>query len=277
MRTVAHAQASPRPHDWLDALYRGQSLLAGVGLLLLLMMIPTFAAWLLDGRTLDGISVWIKPLKFQASLAVQFLTVAWLMLWLPPARRHTRLVSTLALSMSAAALLEIGYISHQSMLGQGSHFNLATPYTQIMYALMGAGALVLVGATGTIGWRILRDGDRSDPMVLAAGIGLVLGSILGLVTGASLSLNQEHWVGGLRTDAAGLPIFGWSRTGGDLRVAHFFGLHMMQALPLAALLAGRLAGATATRRTIWIVAILGIALTAATYVQALMGLPLVPL
>lgn len=273
---AAGKSISPRRPDWLDAMYRGQPLLAGVGLFLLLMMIPTLAALTLDGRTINGISVWIKPLKFQASLALQLLTAAWLMLWLPETQRETLLVRSFAILMTGAAVFEIGYITHQAALGQASHYNVATPYTSFMYGLMGLGALTLVLTTGAIGALILRHGKRGDPMVLAAGLGLILGSLLCLFTGASLSANQGRWIGGEATDAGGLAIFGWSRTGGDLRVAHFFGLHLMQAVPMAALLARQIVGDTGTRLTIWITATLGTTLTIATYAQARMGIPFLP-
>lgn len=41
----------------------------------------------------------------------------------------------------------------------------------------------------------------------------------------------NHWVGGQATDDHGLALMGWSRTGGDLRVAHFFALHGQQVIP----------------------------------------------
>jgi hypothetical protein len=84
---------------------------------------------------------------------------------------------------------------------------------------------------------ILRYGETGKPFVYVAGLSLVAGSLLGALTGIFISLNQSHWVGGMHTDAGGLPIFGWSRRAGDLRVAHFFGMHIMQAVPIAMWLA----------------------------------------
>ena len=73
-----------------------------------------------------------------------------------------------------------------------------------------------------------------------------------------------------RTDAGGLPLFYWSRQGGDLRVAHFFGLHAMQALPLFALAVRGLARA---RTTVVAFALLYSAMTVYVFVQAVLGRP----
>jgi cytochrome bd-type quinol oxidase subunit 2 len=90
---------------------------------------------------------------------------------------------------------------------------------------------------GWLSLMILRHGETGNPFVDVAGLSLIAGSLLGGLTGIFISLHQSHWVGGVHTDASGLPIFGWSRTAGDLRVAHFFGMHIMQAVPIAMWLA----------------------------------------
>jgi hypothetical protein len=82
----------------------------------------------------------------------------------------------------------------------------------------------------------------------------------------TLGGNSSHWIGGDLTDATGLPIFKWSTTGGDLRVAHFIGLHAMQVVPFAAL--------SGKRSVVWGAALVVTVLTTFTYVQALSGIPL---
>ena len=74
----------------------------------------------------------------------------------------------------------------------------------------------------------------------------------------------------------GLPILGWSMVAGDLRPAHFLGIHAAQLVPLAgaAIVAARIAR---PRRALVAFAAAYAALWLALVVQALLGLPLVRL
>ena len=134
-----------------------------------------------------------------------------------------------------------------------------------MYGLMGFGSLMLTGATAYLGWRIA--GSGTTPMHFAAGWGFVVSAIATTLVAGYLAQGTGHWIGGDQTDATGLPFFHWSTTGGDLRVAHFAALHIMQAVPLIAWFWPGKRIATAAL-------ISGIALVIGLPAQALMGLPL---
>jgi hypothetical protein len=83
---------------------------------------------------------------------------------------------------------------------------------------------------------------------------------------------------GVEDGGPGLPIVGWSTTGGDLRVAHFFGLHALQVVPFVALLLMRYSPSWLTTRgqaqLIGIAGVAWIALTLLLMWQALRGQPL---
>lgn len=258
----------------LDAATRGQPLLATVAVLFLLMMLPSALALAVDPRTVNGISVWVKPLKFEVSLSVHALTLAWVLLLLPVVERARRTITILAAVFVAAAVFEIAYIVLQAARGQASHYNLATPLARLMYGLMGIGAVTMMIVTAWLGAIVLRRGEGPRVLVLGAGLGLILGAVLGGLTGSYMAAQPGHWVGGIATDAGGLPIVGWSRTGGDLRVAHFAGLHAMQALPAAAWLAWRALAPRWQAPAVWGAAALVSLATVAVFMQATAGKPL---
>ncbi|MFM9879952.1 MAG: hypothetical protein ACKVOO_06035 [Burkholderiaceae bacterium] len=246
-----------------------------------LLLLACAIAWTLDTRTLNGVSVWSKPLKFNLSFALHLLTLAWLIRHMAPVSRSGGWALLAVRTVVIATLIELLYISFQAARGRQSHFNFETQWeTAAYYALMGGAALAVVFATAVLGWLLWRH-PRAG---LAAGVhwgaalGLMVGSIATLVTAGALAsgavAGPVHWVGGVHSDAAGLPLFGWSSTGGDLRVPHFFATHLTQALPLAGWLAGGLPWARASVAT---AALLGIGVVVLTFSQALAGRAFIPL
>lgn len=237
--------------------------LCAVGFLLL-----TFV----DARELSGVSVWTKPIKFAVSLSVYFLTLAWF----APLMGRDYFASGVGRGLTWIALtcacFEMIYIALQAALGEHSHFNVGTTYHAVMYSLMGFGAVTLVSVCLWLGCRLLRRNGLQDPYVFAVGLGLVLTFVLGGTLGGYLSSQSGHWVGGTLSDANTLPGFHWSRDGGDLRVAHFWGIHAMQIVPLL-VWPLRLRSSAAGIAWALTVACALTAFTLVTFRQALAGLP----
>ncbi len=244
--------------------------------LLLALMVPTTVALTIDPRTLASVSVWAKPLKFQFSIAVHLLTLVALMSLLPASQRESLVLRVMIYIILACSIFEIGYITLQAARGEASHFNSATPFARLMYGLMGIAAVAMMAVSALVGAMILRCGSGASALVLGAGLGLILGAVLGSATGIYMGGQSNHWVGAPPTDAGGLPIVGWSMTGGDLRVAHFVGLHMTQVLPLVGWLSCLLLPRTLAVPAVASTAVIGVVLTVLTLAQAVSGSPLVP-
>jgi hypothetical protein len=259
-------------------LYRQQPALIIFGAMITAMMLPAFFAFLIETRTFNGINVWIKPLKFMSSAAIFLFTLALFMPFLDKADRERKSVRFMVWTVSIILLLEILYITYRASLAEASHFNRTTTRDIVYYALMGVGILTATVMSGWFGWLMLRAKDKiaNTDLRFAIAMGLIFGCVLGSITGQYMSSQNNHWVGGIATDAGGSFFFGWSRTGGDLRAAHFLGLHAMQGIPLAGWLATRYAP-TRTRGIVIVTTVLWTAVTLAVLVQAMMGRSLFPL
>jgi hypothetical protein len=245
------------------------------------LAIPSVAALLMDVRQLDDVSVWDKPLKFEASLVLHFVTLGLVASLFTPQAAARRIVRLAYHISAAAAVVEMAYLVLQAARGRASHFNFDTDIESTMYRTMGVGALLLVLSSFAIGYALLSGAkpDTGRGLRLGAAWGLMLGSIATLVAAGIMSSGlidgQWHWVGGVHSDAGGLPLTGWSRSGGDLRVPHFFATHMMQALPLLGLVVDHYA----KHRAALIVAIGAVGMIAAvafTFAQAVGGHPFLP-
>jgi hypothetical protein len=229
----------------------------------------------LDQRLLNGVSVWAKPFKFSLSLAIYFATLLVFIRYLSAEQRRTKSARFMVSSLLWVALLEMAYIGIQGGLGEASHYNLTTPFHSAMYSLMGAGATWLVLGLLWLGWLITKNHSLGEPMVLAIVLGLGLTFLLGGGFGSYLGGQAGHWVNGPTTDAHGIWLFNWATVGGDLRVAHFFGMHAMQAVPLFALL---LPVQLSRRVACALVVVFSAAyagFSAHTFVQAIQGQPFI--
>lgn len=218
-----------------------------------------------DTRLINGANVWHKPAKFFFSIAVQFATVGWGASLLPVAEQARRGMRRTIAIMVAAGWLEMAYIVFRASRAEASHFNRSSATAEVLYSLMGLGAVAMMLAAGYVGLRLWRNRD-GNLLKESVALGLMLGAVLGGVAGAYMSSQYGHGVGGDPTDATGTGFFGWSTTGGDLRIAHFAGIHAAQIVPLAAF--------SGSRRFMWLAALFYTALTVGALAQAVMGFPL---
>lgn len=270
--TVSSASRHALPHIIRHA-GSGSPLLSRAALVFLGLFIVLYAGTFIDGRLFNGVSVWEKPAKFFLSLSLQMATIAFGLALLPERERRAPAIKTASVIFLAAAIGEMIYIAFRAARGEASHFNETTTLNSLLYMLMGLGAATLAVTTSFFGWRILRRAPASA-LSFATGWGFMLAGLFALVFGGYMSGQGSHWVGGGQSDATGLPFFHWSTTGGDLRVAHFFGLHVMQALPILGFLLRDLPVLQA-RGLILLAAVVWIGLTFAVFFQALAGRPFI--
>jgi hypothetical protein len=260
---------------WLAELFRREPAFAAGAVLIVLTMAPTLFAMAVDTRQLNGINVWGKPFKFEVSLAVYLATLAFFAGWLPQGMTGRRSYRIFAWLVVGAIAAELAWLFGGAANGIGTHFNIAHPIMGPLYPAMGLIAIFLTSATLVYGIVFLRDRTSAlDPAFrLSLGLGLVLTFFMTVGIAGYIASGTGHWVGGTQSDAAGLPFMGWSRDGGDLRVAHFFAAHAMQFVPLAGFLASRLLAPQAARLAAWLAAAGYAAFTGFTLLQALAGRP----
>lgn len=222
-----------------------------------------------DDTQILGINRWIKPMKFFSSIAIFLWTMAVYFRYLPG---RELLLKKLSWAMIAIFAIEMLVIAGQPLRGETSHFNIATPLNGALFAAMGIAILILTLIVAYIAYLFVRS-DIALPPAIAWGLrlGLVV-MLLGSVQGGYMSSQLGHAVG-VADGGAGLPIVNWSTEGGDLRVAHFLGLHGLQAVPLFALIVERLKLDHPLALTVGFAAAYTAAFTV-VFFQALMGRPL---
>lgn len=294
LQQSAQSSAEPRPRPIqfrplaaLQRAYATNRTLTLLGVLMLVALAASILGLLFDPRTITGVPAWLKPFKFAVSISLYAFTLIWILSFVQGRRFWLRLVSGATLII---LLGEMVLVITQVLRGTTSHFNRATPFDTAMFSAMGMmiSALWVIQLIAALLLIFQRLPDRAFAWSLRLGLLLALvGAALGflmttpsaaqlaqLQAGAHLSVIGAHSVG-VPDGGPGLPITGWSSTGGDLRISHFIGLHALQILPLLGLLLTRTPLGTGRRLAlVWVGAASYLGLTALIAWQALRGQPL---
>lgn len=260
-------------------IFRREPVMAGAGLFLAALALPMSFAMALDPRTLLDVDIWLKPLKFTIALSIYLFTLAWYAGWLPQEVAASRRYRLFSAAVVFCTLSEIVWIGGAAVFGQASHFNVSTPFMAAIYSLMGFFAMILTSASLVFGLVILRDGkSRLNPVFrLSLGLGLTMTFALTAIVAGYMAGGSSHFVGGNASDAEALPVLGWARDGGDLRVAHFFATHALHVIPVFGYLASRAAGGGIGRGAVLAFSASYCFFVAYVFAQALAGRPFPPM
>lgn len=279
----------PRAFDLRTLLEPYRRPLIILGGVMIVTLLVALAGLVLDPRMITSAPAWMKPAKFAASILIYAATL-WVLL--PALADRPVFVRVVSWAVLLGLGLEMALIALQAARGTTSHFNNTTVFDTMVFRVMGATIMVIWLLTMVVAALFFRRHLAHPALTWGVRLGFV-GTVLGMgvailmtlptpeqlhtaAAGAPMLFNGAHSVG-VADGGPGLPIVGWSTTGGDLRIGHFFGLHALQAVPLVALVVMRFSPSWLTARgQAQITSVAGsawIALTLLLTWQALRGQP----
>ncbi len=212
-----------------------------------------------------GINAYIKPFKFFLSTVI----FTWSMAWYVGYLNHPTTVSLYAWTVILVLSFELIYITWKASQGDLSHFNISSAQNAMMFRLMGIAISIMTLFTLYIG--ILFFLNKFPDLPPAYLWGIRLGIILFVVfafEGGIMGAKLAHTVGA-PDGGAGLKLLNWSTKYGDLRIAHFLGMHALQVLPLIGYYL------LSSTRQMAIVSAVYFLICTTILVQALMKIPLI--
>lgn len=215
------------------------------------LFVATILLSIFDSRLIIGAPAWIKPIKFAISIILYTGTLAWMLSFIEGWPRLVRWIGGLTALGFAVELVAIFF---QAARGVGSHFNVSTALDATIFGFMGWFVVVIWVMNIITAVLLIRQKMDNRPFAWAIRLGLLVtavGSALGffmtqptpdqlaaLQAGETVNIVGAHSVG-VEDGGPGLPFVGWSTEGGDVRPAHFVGLHALQIIPLLGIFINR--------------------------------------
>lgn len=251
--------------NFISELTRRNPLLFWFGVFNIIVGVVCLVLIFMDEIQILGVSRWLKPMKFYFSVGIMILTMGWLLHYLNSAKRIRTYSWLLVISM----FFENGLIILQAIRNTTSHFNVKTSIDGIIFSFMGIFILMFTITFILICISFFRQKQFfiSPSYVWGIRLGILFFILFSIEGGMMLTL-MKHTVGG-PDGSPGLPLTNWSTQYGDLRIAHFLGLHSLQVLPLLGYYIAK------SKKQIIILSAIYFAMVMTVFIQAMMGMPLI--
>ena len=257
--------------SFIKILFDRSKLFTWLGIILLVQSLVLIALIPFHELEVLGINSLLKPLKFALSLWIYSWTMAYLVHYF----NDKKMVRRFEILAIFCMLIEQVIITMQAFRGTLSHFNISTPTDGMLFSIMGILIATITTYTLFVTIKFKRQTDNINIVFKEAiFLGLSIFVVSGYL-GFTMASRLTHNVGG-EMGGASLPFINWSTTIGDLRVAHFIGLHALQIIPLVGFVIMKyINDSTKGVRLIRIISFFYMLFVLLTFVQALMGNPLI--
>lgn len=233
------------------------------GWICLMATVACIVMMFMDDTKVSGINAWIKPAKFYISTVFFAWSMGWYLYYLESPRKTISYTIMSVLVMT----FELVVITWQAANGRLSHFNISSPLYLSLYNAMGVAIVTLIFWTVYICVVFFAKKNIKAPRPYIWGIRLgLLMFIIFSLEGGIMAAQLRHTVGA-DDGGSGLPFVNWNGAYGDLRVAHFFGIHALQLLPLTGYFIAK------NNRQLFVVAGLYFVMVSIFFAQAMKGIP----
>ena len=255
-----------------------------------LFLLVSILGLIIDDRILQYVPIWLKPFKFSVSSVIFIGSILYFLKYIS----NQKFIYLTNKIVSYGLMIELLIIFFQAYRGKMSHFNNQTFEDFILFQIMAITIVCVWLGFGVYAWKLFKSTEYGNDLVFK---GIQVGAIITFLTmpfaftmpQPSKTQLQEIIknksqiglvVGSHTVDekdpSQTYPLTGWAKTGGDLRIAHFLGLHALQILPiLAFLLNGINFTISNKKRILSTTGFFYLLLVVVVLVQALKGIPII--
>ncbi len=195
---------------------------------LIIVIICLFSSIYSDNVIL-GVNAFSKPLKYSFSSMITCWSLCWILYYM----ESSSVKKSVSWIIGISVLLENLIILIQSFRTEPAHYNMSTPLNSLMSVLIIF--FMLIFSLTLIRVAVLFFNQQKFPVSQHYTWGVRLGVLIfvssSILIGGMMFGMMSHTIGGNDGDI-GLPFLNWSSKYGDLRVAHFLGVHALQVIPL---------------------------------------------